>query len=168
MLSGCSFLRRCTWFLISRIEMNLTLKQSTSGDYPVPVSHYRILVALFGAPAAWVAQMNLSEPLAAYACYPHLVPLSAPLWADLSTILAVISLVCLAAGLLSGYMAGNLWRQADHRLAVIRKEGHVFEVEGGQTRFLAMLGIMSSFIFIAAILFTCCAVFLVSPCSPWV
>ena len=148
--------------------MNLTLKQPPSEEYPVRVSPYRTLVALFGAPAAWVAQMNLSEPLAAYACYPHLVPLSAPLWADLSAILVAISLICLAGGLLSGYVAWNLWRQANYRLAIIRKGGHVFEVEGGQTRFLAILGMMSSFIFIAAILFTCCAVFLVSPCSPWV
>lgn len=133
------------------------------------MSTYRTLLALFGAPAAWVIQMSLSEPIAAYTCYPHQVPLSAPLWVNLPAILATISLTCLAGGLLSGYVAWHLWRQAEnHRLAGTGKGGNVLEVDGGgQTRFLAMLGILSSFVFIIAILFTSCAVLLVSPCSAW-
>ena len=55
----------------------------------------RTLIALFGAPIAWVIQMSLSEPIAAYACYPHQAPLPAPLWVELSVILGAIGLVCL-------------------------------------------------------------------------
>ncbi|MEO6824133.1 MAG: hypothetical protein ABI167_05295 [Nitrosospira sp.] len=132
------------------------------------MSTYRTLLALFGAPTAWIIQMSLSEPIAAYTCYPHRFPLSAPLWVNLPTILAIISLICLAGGLLSGYVAWHLWRQAkNHRLAGTGR-GNVLEVNGGgPPRFLAMLGILSSFVFIVAILFTSCAVLLVSPCSAW-
>ncbi|HVW65563.1 MAG TPA: hypothetical protein VHB01_11160 [Nitrosospira sp.] len=126
----------------------------------------RTIVSLFGAPAAWVAQMSLSEPLAAYGCYPHEAPLPAPLWAGLPVILIAISLACLAAGLVSGYVARSLWKQAGTRPAVATGSGSSFD--GGQGRFLAMLGQLSSFVFIIAILFTSCAVILVSPCSPWV
>ena len=70
----------------------------------------RTLIALFGAPTAWVMQMSLSEPIAAYACYPHQVPLSAPLWVELSLILGTVSLACLTAGLFSGYVAWTFWR----------------------------------------------------------
>ncbi|PSJ18907.1 hypothetical protein [Nitrosomonas supralitoralis] len=127
------------------------------------MSTYKILLALLGAPSAWFIQMSLSEPLAAYACYPHQVPLTAPLWVDLSAILIAISLICLAGGLISGYVAWDSWR----KLTKSGSNGKIFVVDEGQTQFLAMLGVMSSFIFIAAIVFTFCAVLLVSPCSAW-
>lgn len=127
------------------------------------MSTYKTLLALLGAPSAWFIQMSLSEPLAAYACYPHQVPLTAPLWVDLSAILIAISLICLAGGLVSGYIAWDSWR----KLAKSGSNGQIFVVDEGQTQFLAMLGVMSSFIFIAAIIFTFCAVLLVSPCSAW-
>lgn len=128
----------------------------------------RILLGLLGAPAAWIAQMSLSEPIAAYACYPYQVPLSAPLWVDLPAILAIISLACLAAGLLSGYVALTSWQQTSHQRGGDRNEKHATEVDGGSSRFLAMVAMMSSFMFIVAIVFTGCAVLLVSPCSTWI
>ena len=131
------------------------------------MSTYRILLALLGAPIAWVTQMSLSETLAAYGCYPHRVPLSSPLWVDLPAILAAISVICLAAGLIAGYVAWGSWRQISHRFAETKTVLSVLEVDGGQTQFLAMLGIMSSFVFIVAILFTGCAVLLVPLCSAW-
>ncbi len=172
MLSGYSFSLPFTCFLTSKIHMTLIGKQDIAkGNRTLPrssVSTLRTLLALFGAPLFWVAQMSLSEPLAAYACYPHQVPLPAPLWADLSLILAMISLICLAGGLLSGYVAWNLWRQASHRPGVTGAGEQALDVDGGQTRFLARLGTMSSFVFIVAILFTACAVLLVPPCSAWI
>lgn len=171
-LSGCSFSLPFTCFLTSKIQMTFTGKQDIAKDHlGLPrssLSIFRTLLALFGAPLFWVAQMSLSEPLAAYACYPHQVPLPAPLWADLSVILAMISLICLAGGLLSGYVAWTLWRQASPRPGVTGAGEHALDVDGGQTRFLARLGTMSSFVFIVAILFTGCAVLLVPPCSAWI
>jgi hypothetical protein len=152
--------------------MSFIGKQDIAKEHRAPthdsVSTYRTWLALFGAPTFWVGQMSLSEPLAGYTCYPHQVPLSAPLLADLSVILAMISLICLAGGLLSGYVAWNLWRRASHRPSVTGAGQHAFEADGGQTRFLARLGTMSSFVFIVAILFTACAVLLVPPCSAWI
>lgn len=129
----------------------------------------RTIVSLSGAPAAWVAQMSLSEPLAAYACYPHEAPLPTPLWISLPAILVAISLACLAAGLVSGYVAWSSWRQINCRLRLLKVAARGdASLDEGQGRFLAMLGQLSSFVFIIAILFTSCAVILVSPCSPWV
>jgi hypothetical protein len=137
----------------------------------------RKLIALFGAPAAWVMQMSLSEPIAAYACYPHEVPLSAPLWVELSLILGTVGLACLAAGLFSGYVAWTFWRYtggssgrgaggtASAATGISGSQGAA--VDGGQNHFLAMIGLMSSSLFIIAIIFTCCAIFLVPPCSAW-
>jgi hypothetical protein len=129
----------------------------------------RTLIALFGAPIAWVIQMSLSEPIAAYACYPHQAPLPAPLWVEVSVILGAIGLVCLAAGLLSGYVAWIFWRQADGKAAAVAEtnDSRSAVVDEGQDRFLAMTGLLSSSLFVIAIIFTCCAVFLVAPCSAW-
>lgn len=151
--------------------MSFVPKQNASAEHRILYhgrrSMRRILLGLFGAPAAWIAQMSLSEPIAAYACYPYQVPLSAPLWVDLPAILAIISLACLATGLLSGYVAWTSWRRTGHQWGGDGNERHVIEVDGGSSRFLAMVAMMSSFIFIVAIVFTGCAILLVSPCSTW-
>lgn len=148
----------------------MSTRQNTSNSDRISYHHpmSRIWLGIFGAPVAWVIQMSLSEPIAAYACYPHQVPLSAPLWAELPLILAAISLACLAAGLFSGYIALDSWQRTGHSLTGALQETQVIDVDEGQTRFLAMLGMMSSFLFIVAILFTSCAVLLVSPCSAWI
>ncbi|WAK02633.1 hypothetical protein [Methylobacter sp. YRD-M1] len=125
---------------------------------PGRASALRLLTALFGAPAAWIAQLSLSEPLAAHACYPYQMPLPEPLWQELPATLAMISGVCLAIALLSGFMA---WTLCQRTRAPLQDE------RDDRTRFLAKLSAMSSFIFTMAVLFTACAVLLVSPCSPW-
>jgi hypothetical protein len=80
----------------------------------------------------------------------------------------MISLISMVGGLFSGYVAWNLWRQASHPPSVTGAGEQALNVDGGQTRFLARLGTMSSFVFIIAILFTACAVLLVPPCSAWI
>jgi hypothetical protein len=125
---------------------------------PGRVSALRMLAALFGAPIAWVAQLSLSEPLAAQTCYPYQMPLSEPVWQGLLATLALISGACLAIALLSGFMAWTLCRQT---------RAPLLEERDDRAQFLAKLGVMSSFIFTMAVLFTACAVLLVSPCSPW-
>jgi hypothetical protein len=129
------------------------------------VSTIRIAVGLFGAPAAWLTQFSLSEPLAAHACYPYHAPLSAPIWEGLPAILSVISFACLAVALLSGFVAWSSWRQYERKPP--GEGGRAIEAGEGRTRFLINLSLMSSFIFLVAVIFNVCAVFLVSPCSSW-
>ncbi|MGZ5070136.1 MAG: hypothetical protein ACXWF8_11655 [Methylobacter sp.] len=114
-------------------------------------------LGLFGAPGAWVAQLLLSEPVAAYACYPFQEPLPGPILSQLMWILGWISVVCLLLGLLSGASAWQAWR----RLQPSGKQGQ------DRNRFLAKLALLASFIFIVAIVFNIFAVFLVPPCTPW-
>jgi hypothetical protein len=119
------------------------------------VGPLRLLVALYGAPLAWVAQMSLSEPLAAQACYPGGRPLSSPAWPPLQTTLALISGACLVAALASALVAWSVWRAVrDERVA-----------GDGRPRFLAVLGLMSAGLFVAAVLFTALAVVLIAPCA---
>ena len=129
------------------------------------LSMIKIAVGLFGAPVAWLTQFSLSEPLAAHACYPYQSPVSAPIWEGLPAILVIISIVCIAAALISGFIAWTSWRQSKHKL--VGKGAGVMEAGENRIRFLITLSVMSSFIFIVAIIFNLCAVFLVPPCSSW-
>jgi len=149
--------------------MNLFHKHNPSFESPVSgrgrVSMIRIGVGLFGAPAAWLAQFSISEPLAAHACYPYQAPVSAPVWEMLPAILVAISIACFSAALLSGFVAWTSWRQSERKPT--EEEKSIIEAVNSRERFLVKLSLMSSFIFIVAIIFNICAVLLVSPCRSW-
>jgi hypothetical protein len=137
--------------------MNLSLNHDPAIGPSGLMSAIRLWFGLFGAPAAWIAQIFLSEPLAAHACYPYQTPLSEPIWKGLPATLLTLGLACLALALLSGFAGWRAWRQPDFSPAGKKN----------RNRFLVKLSLMSSFIFIAAIIFNLFAVLLVSPCSSW-
>ena len=66
------------------------------------VGALRLAAGLFGAPAAWVAQMNVSESVASYACYPHQAPLAEAGAPHVTAVLALIGAACFAAALVAG------------------------------------------------------------------
>ena len=149
--------------------MNLFHRHDPSFEHTTPhraqPGALRLGVGLFGAPAAWLVQFSLSEPLAAHACYPNQAPLSTPIWEDLPAMMIAISIACLAAALLSGFVAWNSWLQFEDEPA--GEEKGVIEPDRSRNRFLLNLSLMSNFIFGIAVIFNICAVLLVSPCSSW-
>ncbi|PTQ83396.1 hypothetical protein C8R21_10190 [Nitrosospira multiformis] len=149
-------------------KMDARQTVSTEHHFLHSVPKVKTLLALFGAPGAWVTQMALTQPIAAYACYPHQFPLSAPLWPELPAILATIGFVCLAGALFSGYIALGSWRSISRLTKDPLNKQPAIQKDEGQARFLAMLGMMSSFVFIVAILFNTFAVLLIRSCSAWI
>jgi hypothetical protein len=114
------------------------------------------LIALFGAPLAWLLQMWFCEPLAAHACYPRTKTLEHPLLNHLSLDLAGIGLAALLAG--SGALL-IAWRG---RQIVGNSAG-----AKSPTTFLLELGVLISVACVIAIVFTLAAAILVAPCLPW-
>jgi len=139
--------------------MNLSLNRDSPSSRRNRAGTVALWLGLFGAPAAWVAQLLLSEPFAAYACYPHQVPLSTPILKGLPGTLALISVACLAFALLSGVAAWTSWKHFEQDRAIRAGED--------RNRFLLTLSLLSSFIFIVAVIFNIFAVVLVPPCSSW-
>jgi hypothetical protein len=133
--------------------------------HPAPqrtrVSRLRHAINLFAAPAIWVAQMSLSEIIASNACAADMKPMPF-LRAHVSALLAIVNLDCLLLTAACGIFAWRSWQVTRRELS--RNHGHAADVGEGRTRFLTLLGLMTSFGFTVAALFTACAFVLVSPC----
>lgn len=152
--------------------MNAT---ATSDDRPAPgrqshpsphrhrVARWSAWFELLGAPLAWVLQLLINVSLGGYACYPHDAPLAAPLWGNLvgTTLwIEVIALLtCLAAGVVS-YMN---WRRTKRE-----KPGDAHDLLGGgngRSRFMAMMGMLVSALFLLATAFSTANLVAIQPCG---
>ena len=128
-------------------------------DQPHPSPHrarvgvWSLWFAILAAPAVWLLQLLINSSFAGIACYPHDVPLAQPAWPLLfsasSTVEIIALLVCAAGGL-----AG--WRNWQHSRG---------ESGDGRTRFMSIVGIMSSVLFLVGTAVAFAYVLTVPPCA---
>jgi hypothetical protein len=118
---------------------------------------------ILGAPVAWSLQQLVNAPLFAHGCYPKDVPISSPIWTNAGSVALAVELiaivVCVAAMLLA-------WRNWGRTRA--EKEGsghHLMEAGDGRTRFMAMVGLICSGLFLLATIFATGLLYLVQPCN---
>lgn len=123
-----------------------------------------LLVSLLGAPAAWVVLMSIGFVMASHACFPHEAPLTMPLWTHAMLGLVALGAGCFAGGLASALVAFRVWRRTQ---PAARGPRYRMNTGEGRARFLAVLGLMSSGLFVVAFPFTLLALWLVVPCHPW-
>lgn len=127
------------------------------------VGGFAIWSAILAAPLAWSLQLLVIVPIAAHACYPARVPLAVPIWSNLASVAGVIALVAVAICLVS---AGVAWR--NWSLTHGEKPGgahHLMEGGDGRTRFMAMVGLLCSGLFLVAVLISIGMLLTVSPCT---
>jgi hypothetical protein len=134
--------------------------------HPAPHRHRVGLAALFfglgAAPFAWNAQLLFSVALSAHACYPRDVPMALPIWSGLWWILLAIGLAGIVLAIAGGLVSWRSWRLTfDETSGSVH---HLLDVGEGRTRFLAMFGILTSFLFALGLLFATAAVFVVPLC----
>src|SRR5665213_997798 len=135
--------------------------------HPAPQrKHVGLAALLFGiaaAPAAWNAQLLLSVALSGHACYPRDALLSVPLWSGLWSILLAISLVGIMVAVAGVLVAWRSWRHTfDEREGSAHQ---LLDLGEGRTRFMAMCGILSSALFLVALVFATAALYLVPLCG---
>jgi hypothetical protein len=134
--------------------------------HPAPHRHRVGLAALFfglaAAPTAWNAQLLISVALSAHACYPRDVPLALPIWSNLWWILLAIGLAGVVVAIVGGLVSFRNWRLTFDEAA--GSAHHLLDRGEGRTRFIAMFGILTSFLFALGLLFATAAVFLVPLC----
>lgn len=120
---------------------------------------------LWAAPAAWAGQLILDYGLTSYSCYPrdfprtHVIAGWGGIWWGLLAI-NIAAIIGAAAGTLVSYRDWQATRNEHPGHA-----GHVLEAGIGRSRFLALLGIMTSLGFLAAIVFDLVVLLVVPLCG---
>jgi hypothetical protein len=122
----------------------------------------RVLIGMLAAPFAWVVQMGITEALAAQSCFPHTRPLAAPAIPWLDAAILAVNAVCLVLGCCGAIIA---WRNVRF-VKRIRSgmPGNANNEPGLLDGFLARVGVMTSTLFVFALIATDIAVLIVSPC----
>lgn len=101
---------------------------------------------LFGAPAAWAAQLISNYALMAHFCYPRDTPLASPTFGAVRAVAIVISALLLLVGVAALAVALRSWnamrspRRAEHQPPM--------EIAEARTLFMATAGILVSGIFV--------------------
>lgn len=137
------------------------------GAHPSPhrdrVSPWAMWFCILGAPGAWSMQQLFIPPLFAHSCYPNDGPLAEPLWANAVEIAIGIELIAVVICALSTFVAWRSWRRTRNE-----KEGsghHLLEAGDGRSRFMAMVGLICSVLFLMATVFAAGLIYMVHPCN---
>jgi len=137
------------------------------GFHPSPhrdrVSPWAMWFCILGAPTAWSIQQLVNSPLFAHGCYPKDVPIAEPIWSNAFGVALWVELVALAVCIAAGLTAWRNWRRTRGE-----KEGsghHLVESGDGRSRFMAMVGMICSGLFLLSTVFATALLFMVQPCN---
>lgn len=126
-------------------------RQPHPSPHRARVGHGTTWFAILGAPLAWSLQLIINVSLAGYACYPHDVPLATPVWPHLVSIAAGVEAVAVGVCIAAGIASWLNWRRS--RGEKLGGAHQVVESGDGRTRFMAMVGMMASALFLIATAF---------------
>jgi hypothetical protein len=140
---------------------------ASKGVHPSPhrerVGAWAMWFGILGAPVAWSVQQLINAPLFAHGCYPKDVPLAAPIWGNAGSVGLVVEVVAVVLCVAAGLVALRNWRRTREE-----KEGsghHLMESGDGRSRFMAMVGIICSGLFLLAVVVATAFLVLVQPCN---
>lgn len=101
--------------------------------------------------------------LASYACYPHDVPLPAPMWPSLTVIAGGVEAIAIAICVAAGIVAFINWRRSRSEKP---GDAHQLLASGdGRTRFMAMAGMLVSTLFLLAVAVAALNIAATPPCG---
>ncbi|HLX30507.1 MAG TPA: hypothetical protein VKV24_18660 [Casimicrobiaceae bacterium] len=139
----------------------------SQSEHPSPGRHKVALATLvFGAaaaPLAWNLHLLISVGFTSHACFPGREPLGAPFISGIWWIPFGIGIAGIVIGIVSALVALHAWRKTR-----TERPGRAHELMSsgdGRTRFVAMCGILTSGLFIVALIFAMLAVFLAPICE---
>jgi hypothetical protein len=137
---------------------------SEPAAHPAPHRHKADFgILLFGASAAplmWMGHLWLSYGLSSSTCFPGDLADAGAAGAGLRSALTVFDVGAVIVSLIGLAISWRSWRATRNEA-----EGHAIEIGEGRMRFLAIWGILSSLLFLAAIAFAVIASFVVPLCG---
>ena len=145
--------------------MNET-RQISSSRHPSPhrnrVGGLAMWFAILGAPVAWSLQQLINPPIFEHGCFPNDVPLAEPIWRNGGSVTLTVELAAIVVCVLAGIVAWRNWQRTR-----TEKEGsghHLLEAGDGRSRFMAMVGLLCSGLFLFAVVVSTGLFYLVAPC----
>lgn len=118
---------------------------------------------ILGAPVAWSLQQLINPPIFAHGCFPHDLPLGESLWSNVRGVTTMVEVIAVVACAAAGWVSWLNWRRSREE-----KPGsghHLIEAGDGRTRFMAMVGLICSGLFLIAVLFATAMPYMVPLCS---
>ena len=119
--------------------------------------------AVLGAPFAWTMQQLVNPTMLSHACYPTDAPLSRPIWSNAASVATGIEAAAIVICILAGLVAWRNWR-----LTRDEKEGsghHLIESGDGRARFMAMVAMIVSGLFLLATVFAAAMSYVATACG---
>jgi len=144
-----------------------TSRSTLEIGHPAPhrnrVPNWLLFGAIGTGPTLWLAQLLIGFAFSSYLCFPDLPrqqPLSVPGWMDIVLIASnIIAIVLTAASAFAG------WRMLDRTSEEHEHQpGGMVDAGEGRTRFLAVWALVTSGLFLAAIVFNTLNLVLVPSC----
>jgi hypothetical protein len=119
---------------------------------------------LGGGAAAWSVLTIVNYAIAAQQCYPRMAPLALPMIGtrNLSTVLLAVSGVAILIAVVATIVAFISWRRTSHESG---GDTHwALDTGEGRTRFMAVSGLMTSAVFLLAIIVETMSIVTVHAC----
>jgi hypothetical protein len=132
-----------------------TVAAQSSTPHPAPhrgrTSLFWLWFGIFAAPVAWNLQLLIATAFSGHLCYPDQDPLGPEVGQHLSWVLGLIDVLGIIVALVALGVAIGSWRRVRGEKAGGGR--HLLDAGEGRTRFMAMLGIANSLLFLVALIF---------------
>lgn len=124
-------------------------------------------LGLFGAPVLWSLQLLANYAAIAHGCSPAPDGHAALSVGGLRAAVWMVTVVAAAGAAAAGLAAWRAWQRTKGERAAPNAEAHesLREIGEGRTRFMAFLGLLSSGLFLIAVLFSALSLVLVPGCG---
>ncbi len=127
------------------------------------VGRWALWFGVLGAPLAWALQQLVTPPIFAHGCFPHDVPLAQPIWTHAAAAATAIEVLALLACIAAGFVSWRNWRRTRDEKA--GSAHHLLEGGDGRSRFMSMVGMLCSALFLLAVASAMGALHMVAGCN---
>ncbi|HUL63875.1 MAG TPA: hypothetical protein VLW55_04600 [Burkholderiaceae bacterium] len=135
--------------------------------HPAPhrgrISLVGVWFSILAGPLVWSLQQIVNAGLAAHSCYPHDEPMRAPIWGAATAGATWIELIACIVCVIAGAVAWRNWRRT--RTEHSGSAHHLIEAGEGRSRFMSMVGLLSSGLFLLAVLLAAAGLWIVRGCG---
>lgn len=121
------------------------------------VSLLRLFFCLLAAPTAWILQELISAALTGHACFPGAVPLNSPLWKGIRPTLLTIDIIAVLIAFTALLMSVQNWLRVQGEIT--ESGPRLRDAGDGRTRFMAKVGILTSSLFLLAVVVAIAGIF---------